>query len=89
MVVDEELMVRVDIVVEINRKNDDLGHLLLQINERGKFFKTGSTPRRPEIEDYNFSAVVCEADRSCAVNDGEIWGCFCELCGVGAAITSR
>ena len=88
VVVSQELTIRVDVVVEIDAEDDDLRHLLLEICQRGQFFKTRSAPGGPEIEDDDFAAIVGEMDGSGAVDDGEVWGGRGHLRGMRAAITA-
>ena len=88
VVIDEELAVGIGIIIEIDAENDDLRHLFLQIDERGKLLKAGRAPGGPEIEDHNFAAIIGEADGFCAIDDGEVRRLFGELLGVGAAVAS-
>jgi hypothetical protein len=88
VIVDEVLAVSVDIVIEIDTENDELRHLLLEIDERGELFEAGSAPGSPEVENYYFAAVIVETDRLCAISDREVWSLFGYLCGVGTAVAS-
>ncbi len=76
MIVAEELVIGVDVVVEIDGKHNDLRQLLLEGDQRGQFFKAGSAPGGPEIEDQGFAAVIAEVDCLCAVDDGEVGSRF-------------
>jgi len=62
VIVDKVLAIRRDVVIEIDAKNDDLRHLFLQLDQRGKLLKAWSAPGCPEAEDNHFAVVVAEAD---------------------------
>ena len=86
VVVDEVLAVRGLVGVEGDGEDDDVGHVLLELHEGGKFHEAGSAPTGPEIEDHDFAAVIAEADGLRAVVDGEAGGAVADGAGVGVAV---
>ena len=63
-IVDEILPVCASVVVEVDAQNHDLGHALLEIDERWELFKTRGAPGSPEIQDHRLTAIIGETDCS-------------------------
>jgi len=58
VVVGDVGLVGVFVVVEADGKDDDVGHVALELDERREFFEAGGAPGGPEVEDYDFASVV-------------------------------
>lgn len=86
IIIDEILAVRGLVGLEGNGKDDDVGHVLLKLDEGGKFLEAGCAPTGPEIEDDNFAAVLVEADRLRAVVNDKTRGTVADGAGVRRAI---
>jgi hypothetical protein len=68
----KKLLVGAFIFVYIHAQDDQLGHLALELVERGNLFDTRGTPACPEVEKDHLTAVGAQLEAASAVGDGEI-----------------
>jgi hypothetical protein len=66
--------------------DDDIGHLVVELNEAGELNDAWRTPGCPKVEDDCVAAVLAEIDGLDAVAYGEIWRCRADLVGMTAAV---
>ena len=86
VVVGEVLTVGLGVFVEAHGEDDDVGHLALELHQRGEFLKARRAPAGPEVQDNDFAAVLPEADLLGAVLDGDTGGVLAHLGGMAGAI---
>ena len=82
----DEAGVGVGIVVDADRQNDQIGVVVMELEEGGEFLYAWSAPGGPEIEEHGVAAIAGEVDRTGSVGDSEIGGRFSGLVGVRAPI---
>lgn len=83
---DEEAAVDVVVFVVTDGNHDDIGHLLLELDETGQFDDTWSAPCGPQIEDDDVATVLAEFKGSDAIADGEIRRYRADLMGMASTI---
>lgn len=82
----EKVRVGVGIVIDAYGKDDDAGHLVVEVKERGHFCHTGTTPCGPEVEQNNLSAIIGEMDAGIAIGEGEVRGRMADELGTRATV---
>ena len=50
--------VGIRIFVDAYRKDHEVRIVVMQLQQRGQLFNTGSAPRSPEIEEHHLTAIV-------------------------------
>jgi hypothetical protein len=66
--------------------DDDIGHLVVELNEAGKLDDAWRTPGGPKVEDDGVAAVLTEVDGLDAVAYGEVWRNRADLVGMASAV---
>ena len=85
MMANDEGRIRNRIVVDAHGKNDKIGLLMVECEERRQFLNARCAPACPEVEQDHMSAVVGQVNRGSAVRNGEIWSNFSGLRGMRTA----
>ena len=70
----KKLPVGAFIFVYIHAQHDQLGHLALELVERGNLFDTRGTPAGPEVEKNHLAVVGAQLEAASAVGDRKVRG---------------
>ena len=85
----DKTRIRSGIVVDADRKNDEIGILMMEREERWHLFNARHAPAGPEVEQDDTSAVAGKVNGGSAVGDCEIGSRFAGLRGMRTAIARR
>jgi len=86
---DEKAAIGIGIFVDADGEDGKAWLVLVELEERGKFYDAGSAPGGPEVEQNHMAAIVGEVDGGLAVGDSEVGGFLAYLAGMYTAIAGR
>ena len=89
MAIAEKARIGVGIFINADRNYDNIGILMVELEQRRHLLDTWWTPCSPEVEQHNLAAIVRKVDRRDAVVDREIRRFEASLGGMRASIATR
>jgi hypothetical protein len=77
------------VLVDADRKDSQIGAVVMELDQAGHFLNAGDALRPPEIEQDDLTAVAGEMDGRDVVSDSEVGSELASEAGTRAAVAGR
>jgi len=84
----DEARVLIRVLIDADRKDGEIGIVVMQLKQGRKLLDTGSALTPPEIQQDHLAAVVGQMNGSKPVGDIEVGGLLACLRGMGSAVAA-